>query len=122
MFKLVGCEEFQVGESKCCIKIEPFGLFAYRYSLEVDGKPFKKFIERQSKILKTWTIKTVDGSDLRVVLGKTTCMYIFHKYIPNITYYRKRHYGCLGEWTESRYSGKQYICDWLLCIFICMFC
>lgn len=76
MFKLVGCEEFSVGESKCCIKIEPFGLFAYRYSLEVDGKPFKKFIERQSKILKTWTIKTVDGSDLRVVLGilNNTCV------------------------------------------------
>lgn len=69
MFKLVGSEEFKIGGNKCSIKIEPFGLFAYRYLLEVDGKPFKKFIERQSKILKTWTIKTVDGSDLRVVLG-----------------------------------------------------
>jgi hypothetical protein len=70
MFKLVGCEDFKVGESQCRVKIEPYGLFAYRYSLEVNGKPFKQFIERQSKILKTWAIKTVDGSDLRVVLGE----------------------------------------------------
>jgi hypothetical protein len=71
MFKLVGCEEFKVGESQCRINIEPFGLFAYRYSLDVNGKPFKQFIERQSKILKTWTIKTVDGTDFRIVLGNT---------------------------------------------------
>jgi hypothetical protein len=70
MFKLVGSEEIVVDGSRCKIRVDPFGLFAYRYSLEVNGKPFKDFIEIQSKILKTWAIKSVDGSDIRVVLGE----------------------------------------------------
>ena len=69
MFKLVGHEEFNIDASKCRIRVDPYGLFAYRYSLEVNGKPFKDFVDIQSKILKTWTIKSVDGSDIRVVLG-----------------------------------------------------
>jgi len=80
MFKLVGSEDFKVGDSKCRINIEPFGLFAYRYTLEVNGKPFRQFIERQSKILKTWTIKTVDGTDFRIVLGKTK--QLIHAFSP----------------------------------------
>ncbi|CAG7727728.1 unnamed protein product [Allacma fusca] len=70
MFKLVGAEEFKIGPSRAKIRVDPFGMFAYRYSLEVDGKPFKQFMEKQSKILKTWTVTTVDGTDLRIVLEK----------------------------------------------------
>ena len=53
MFKLVGNESFQVGKSKanCTIKIEPVGGFSYQYSLDVNGKPYKTFIEQQSKVL-----------------------------------------------------------------------
>ncbi|ODN02218.1 Fas apoptotic inhibitory molecule 1 [Orchesella cincta] len=72
MFKLVGAEEFKIDKSVGRIKIDPVGIFAYRYCLEVDGKSFRQFIERQSKILKSWTTKTVDGTDLRVVLEKDT--------------------------------------------------
>lgn len=72
MFKLVGAEDFSIDKSTGRIKIDPVGIFAYRYSLEVDGKSFRQFIERQSKILKSWTTKTVDGTDLRVVLEKDT--------------------------------------------------
>lgn len=35
MFKLVGSEVFQIGDTKCVIKIEPVGGFSYEYSLEV---------------------------------------------------------------------------------------
>lgn len=73
MFKLVGAETFQVGKSQapCTIKIEPVGGFSYEYSLEVSGKPYKKFIENQNKIMKTW-ILPVDGTMFRVVLEKDT--------------------------------------------------
>lgn len=73
MFKLVGSEDFPIGKhSTGRIRIDPVGIFAYRYCLEVDGKSFRQFIERQSKILKSWTTKTVDGTDLRIVLEKDT--------------------------------------------------
>ena len=35
------------------------------------GKPYKKFIENQNKIMKTW-ILPVDGTMFRVVLEKDT--------------------------------------------------
>ncbi|KAK8727408.1 hypothetical protein OTU49_009543 [Cherax quadricarinatus] len=35
MFKLVGSEVFEIGDTKCVIKIEPIGGFSYEYSLEV---------------------------------------------------------------------------------------
>lgn len=35
MFKLVGSEVFEIGNTKCVIKIEPVGGFSYEYSLEV---------------------------------------------------------------------------------------
>merc|ERR1711971_1428566 len=68
-FKLVGNESFQVGKSKtvCVIKIEPVGGFTYQYTLEVGGKSFKKFIETQSKVMKTWIVP-VDGTMYRVVV------------------------------------------------------
>lgn len=72
MFKLVGHEEFTIDSSKCLIRVDPHGIFAYRYSLEVNGKPFRDFVQIQSKILKTWTIRGSDGEECRVVLGNFT--------------------------------------------------
>ena len=40
-------------------------------SAQVAGKPYKKFIENQNKIMKTW-ILPVDGTMFRVVLEKDT--------------------------------------------------
>ena len=71
MFKLVGNETFKVGKANCTIKIEPIGGFSYQYSLEVNGKPFKKFIEQQSKAMKTWVLP-VEGEMCRIVLEKDT--------------------------------------------------
>ncbi|CAL1541717.1 unnamed protein product [Lymnaea stagnalis] len=71
MFKLVGREHFQVAKAKCVITIEAVSGFAYEYSLEVNGKPLKKFRENQSKIMKTWTLY-IAGKDTRVVLEKDT--------------------------------------------------
>ncbi|KAK4320570.1 hypothetical protein Pmani_008574 [Petrolisthes manimaculis] len=71
MFKLVGSETFEIGNAKCVIKIEPIGGFSYEYSLEVNGKSYKKFAENQNKILKTWVFP-LDGSYSRVVLEKGT--------------------------------------------------
>ncbi|KAL8601361.1 hypothetical protein ACOMHN_054654 [Nucella lapillus] len=72
MFKLVGREHFTLGDStKCCISIDAVSGFAYEYTLEVDGKPLKKFRENQSKIMKTW-VANVSGVETRVVLEKDT--------------------------------------------------
>jgi hypothetical protein len=71
MFKLVGYEAFNVGKAKCLIKIEPVGGFSYGYSLEVNGKNYKKFTEAQSKIMKTWVLE-LDDQRYRVVLEKDT--------------------------------------------------
>lgn len=69
MFKLVGREHFQVGKTKCVISIDAVSGFSYEYTLEVNGKPLKKFKENQSKIMKTWVVY-VAGNGMRVVLGK----------------------------------------------------
>ena len=69
MFKLVGKEHFQVGKTKCCISIDAVSGFAYEYSLDVNGKPLKKFQENQSRIMRTWVLY-IGGVDTRVVLGE----------------------------------------------------
>ena len=49
MFKLVGTETFTVGKANCVVKVEPVGGFSYQYTLEVNGKPYEKFVEQQSR-------------------------------------------------------------------------
>ena len=75
MFKLVGQEAFTFGPRsrphRGLIKIDPVGGFAYQYTLAIDGKPYKTFLDRQSKIMKTWVLP-VDGNMYRVVLEKDT--------------------------------------------------
>ncbi|KAG8535821.1 hypothetical protein GDO81_027700, partial [Engystomops pustulosus] len=71
MFKLVGKETFLVGASqaKATINIDAVSGFAYEYTLEVNGKSLKKYMENRSKTTNTWVLH-VDGEDCRVVLGK----------------------------------------------------
>ncbi|XP_069120710.1 fas apoptotic inhibitory molecule 1-like [Argopecten irradians] len=71
MFKLVGRETFQVGKTKCTISIEAVSGFAYEYTLEVNGKPLKKFKENQGKIQQSWHV-VVDGEIKRICLEKDT--------------------------------------------------
>ena len=73
MFKLVGQEHFTIKNAKCVINIEAVSGFSYEYSLEVNNKPLKKFLDNQSKIMRTWTC-SVGGEDTRIVLGKSIFM------------------------------------------------
>ena len=54
MFKLVGQEIFNFGpsdkEHKGVIRIDPMGGFSYQYALAIDGKPYKTFLDQQSKV------------------------------------------------------------------------
>lgn len=67
-FKLVGKESFTIGKHRANILIETNGL-NYNYTLEVDGKSFKRFVENRNQVCRTW-IPTVNGKSHRVVLEK----------------------------------------------------
>ncbi|KAK7938887.1 hypothetical protein WMY93_002213 [Mugilogobius chulae] len=73
MFKLVGKETFCVGKSntKATINIDAVSGFAYEYTLEINGKSLKKYMENRSKTTSTWLLN-LEGTDLRVVLEKDT--------------------------------------------------
>uniref|UniRef100_A0A8C5PZR9 Fas apoptotic inhibitory molecule 1 n=1 Tax=Leptobrachium leishanense TaxID=445787 RepID=A0A8C5PZR9_9ANUR len=73
MFKLVGKETFPVGaaQTKATINIDAVSGFAYEYTLEINGKSLKKYMENRSKTTNTWVLH-VDGEDCRVVLEKDT--------------------------------------------------
>lgn len=79
MFKLVGKETFNVGSSdtKATINIDAVSGFAYEYTLEINGKSLKKYMENRSKVTSTWLLN-LDGTDCRVVLG----MYL-HYFVPS---------------------------------------
>ena len=69
MFRLVGKESFNVGGKRATIHIEAVSGFQYEYTLEVDGKPLKKFVENRRKTAKVWTF-LLDGIETRMVLGE----------------------------------------------------
>lgn len=71
LFKLVGKETFTVGEAKtkATINIDAVSGFAYEYTLEINGKSLKKYLENRSKTTNTWVL-TLDGADCRIVLGR----------------------------------------------------
>lgn len=73
MFKLVGKETFTVGatKTKATINIDAISGFAYEYTLEINGKSLKKYMENRSKTTNTWLLN-LDGVDSRIVLEKDT--------------------------------------------------
>ncbi|KAI5193463.1 Fas Apoptotic Inhibitory Molecule 1 [Manis pentadactyla] len=73
MFKLVGKETFCIGaaKTKATINIDAISGFAYEYTLEINGKSLKKYMENRSKTTNTWVLH-LDGEDFRVVLEKDT--------------------------------------------------
>lgn len=75
MFKLVGKETFNVGKSdtKATINVDAVSGFAYEYTLEINGKSLKKYMENRSKVTSTWVLN-LDGTDCRVVLGEPLCV------------------------------------------------
>lgn len=54
---------------KATINIDAVSGFAYEYTLEINGKSLKKYMENRSKTTNTWLLH-LDGEDFRVVLGK----------------------------------------------------
>ncbi|KAK2585617.1 hypothetical protein KPH14_010242 [Odynerus spinipes] len=71
MFRLVGDEVFTFGETKFVIRVDPIPGLKYSYTLWVNGKSYKNFIQSQTKILKSWSTK-VGNDDYRIVLDKQT--------------------------------------------------
>ncbi|CAD5215568.1 unnamed protein product [Bursaphelenchus okinawaensis] len=69
LFKLVGREVFEINGIHCVINIEAIGIFAYEYSITVNGKTYEKFKEEQDKNLIMWTLK-INETDYRVVLER----------------------------------------------------
>lgn len=67
MFKLVGKECFEINGVRCVISVEAIGIFAYEYSIVVNGKAYEKFREQQRKALKVWHLHLAE--DVRVCLG-----------------------------------------------------
>lgn len=79
LFKLVGHENFKIGNNNCSIIIYPAKGLSFEYTLVVNGKQYKKFKENQSKILKTWTVD-IDDQPTRVVLGNHSLyLKLFHR-------------------------------------------
>ena len=50
------------------IDIHAVSGLAYEYTLSIDGKSLKKFVENKEKTTKAWTLK-LSGVDSRIVLG-----------------------------------------------------
>lgn len=73
MFRLVGRESFTIGKQQlpAHIDINAVSGLAYEYTLTLDGKSLKKFLENKEKTSKAWTLK-VGGVDTRIVLEKDT--------------------------------------------------
>ncbi|XP_077967231.1 fas apoptotic inhibitory molecule 1-like [Styela clava] len=73
MFKLVGFQDFVVGKQKIKgrISIDACSGFAYEYTLTIEGKSLKKFLENKSKTSKAWALH-VGGVETRIVFEKDT--------------------------------------------------
>ncbi|XP_014203256.2 fas apoptotic inhibitory molecule 1 [Copidosoma floridanum] len=71
MFRLVGDEVFQFGDAKFVIRVDPIPGLKYSYTLWVNGKSFKNFIQSQSKVLETWTT-LIGQNEYRIILDKNT--------------------------------------------------
>ncbi|PIK57373.1 Fas apoptotic inhibitory molecule 1 [Apostichopus japonicus] len=59
------------GKRTITIDDEAVSGFAYEYTLEIDGKSLKKFVEHRAKTAKVWT-PVIDGVGHRVVFEKDT--------------------------------------------------
>ncbi|XP_031827708.1 fas apoptotic inhibitory molecule 1 [Nomia melanderi] len=69
MFHLVGDEVFTFNDNKFVIRVDPIPGLKYSYTLWVNGKSYKNFVQTQSKILETW-LANVGDQEYRIVLDK----------------------------------------------------
>ncbi|XP_043730098.1 fas apoptotic inhibitory molecule 1-like isoform X2 [Cervus elaphus] len=73
MFSLIGKETFCIGASKikATINIKPRCASSYDYTLEINGKSLKEYMESRKKTTNTWILH-LNSKDFRVVLEKDT--------------------------------------------------
>lgn len=73
LFKLVGDEKFALGkqQAKCELRVDPMPHFMFSYSLLVDGKPLEKFTEKQSQLVRSWTV-LYDNKRYKIIFEKQT--------------------------------------------------
>ncbi|XP_076647833.1 fas apoptotic inhibitory molecule 1 [Halictus rubicundus] len=71
MFHLVGDEVFMFNDNKFVIRVDPIPGLKYSYTLWVNGKSYRNFVQSQSKILETW-LANVGDEEYRIVLDKQT--------------------------------------------------
>ncbi len=62
----MGSECFKIGEKQADISIKSKGM-SFEYTLEINGKSLKRFIETQARNARTW-LPTIGGEHHRVVL------------------------------------------------------
>lgn len=67
-FKLVGSEQFRIGSHVGEVAIACSGS-TFEYTLSVDGRSLKRFIEAQARNTRTW-LPEIGGEPHRVVLGE----------------------------------------------------
>ena len=58
------------------IDINAVSGLAYEYTLTIDGKSLKKFLENKEKTSRAWTLK-IAGTDTRIVLGMSILFFYF---------------------------------------------
>lgn len=54
------------------LQVDPLPGFRYAYTLLVDGEPFQRFADAQSRVLCTWRVLIAGSQTHRVVLEKDT--------------------------------------------------
>ncbi len=68
MFRLVGSEHFKIGKRAAEVEIKSANFTTFEYTLKIDGKSLKQFLEAQLKNTRTW-LPELRGECHRVVLG-----------------------------------------------------
>ncbi|XP_015596626.1 fas apoptotic inhibitory molecule 1 [Cephus cinctus] len=71
MFRLVGDEVIMFAGTKFVIRVDPIPGLKYSYTLWVNNKSYKNFVQSQSKVLQPW-LTSVGDNQYRVVLDKNT--------------------------------------------------
>ena len=66
MFSLVGSENFKIGGKKAAISITSQG-WNFEYTLQIEGKNLKRFLQGQLKTTRTW-FPVIQGKEHRIVL------------------------------------------------------
>ena len=72
MFRLVGSEAFRIGRRVAEVEIVSVNFSSFEYTLKIDGKTLKKFVEAQIKNTRVW-LPEIRGVSHRVVLGMSPC-------------------------------------------------